>query len=72
MNPRDGGRNFEEELRALDLMEAGISEESALEMFEFARAQRASAHYHGQMRRKYERAARYPWLTVAPDPPVPE
>src|SRR5262245_38390663 len=25
--------------------------------------------YHAVMRRKYERAARYPWLSVAPDPP---
>jgi hypothetical protein len=25
-----------------------------------------------QLRRKYERAARYPWLPVAPDPPPPE
>ncbi len=25
-----------------------------------------------RMRRKYERAARYPWLTVAPDPPEPK
>jgi hypothetical protein len=26
----------------------------------------------GELRRKYERAARYPWLPVAPDPPEPE
>ncbi len=30
------------------------------------------AAYHAAMRRKYERAARYPWLPVAPDPPMPE
>jgi hypothetical protein len=28
--------------------------------------------YYDQMRKKYERAARYPWLPVAPDPPEPE
>jgi hypothetical protein len=28
--------------------------------------------YHAQMREKYEHAARYPWLPVAPDPPPPE
>jgi hypothetical protein len=28
--------------------------------------------YHANLRRKYERAARYPWLPVAPDPPEPE
>jgi hypothetical protein len=30
------------------------------------------ASFHGELRRKYERAARYPWLPVAPDPPEPE
>lgn len=30
------------------------------------------AAYHRGMRLKYERAARYPWLPVAPDPPMPE
>ena len=28
--------------------------------------------YHAAMARKYERAARYPWLPVEPDPPEPE
>jgi len=30
-----------------------------------------AAHY-AALNRKYERAARYPWLPVGPDPPVPE
>jgi hypothetical protein len=30
------------------------------------------AAYHRALRLKYERAARYPWLPVGPDPPVPE
>src|SRR3954469_25325987 len=30
------------------------------------------ALYLGRLRRKYERAARYPWLPVPPDPPPPE
>ena len=29
-------------------------------------------HWHDAMSAKYERAARYPWLTVAPDPPEPK
>ena len=29
-------------------------------------------NYHAEMARKYEHAARYPWLPVAPDPPEPE
>jgi hypothetical protein len=28
--------------------------------------------YHEAMARKYDRAARYPWLPVEPDPPEPE
>lgn len=28
--------------------------------------------YHELMTQKYERAARYPWLPVEPDPPMPE
>jgi hypothetical protein len=30
------------------------------------------AGYCGSLSRKYERAARYPWLPVEPDPPEPE
>ena len=33
---------------------------------------RPRVDYHGTVRRKYERAARYPWLAVAPDPPEPQ
>ena len=33
---------------------------------------RALVHYHSALTQKYERAARYPWLPVAPDPPEPE
>ena len=30
------------------------------------------SEHHWAMREKYLRAARYPWLPVAPDPPEPE
>jgi hypothetical protein len=30
------------------------------------------AAYHRALKAKYERAARYPWLPVEPDPPEPE
>jgi hypothetical protein len=30
------------------------------------------AAYHRGLRIKYERATRYPWLPVDPDPPIPE
>ena len=36
----------------------------------FGRIQAYRAHFR-LMREKYERAARYPWLPVEPDPPVP-
>ena len=36
-----------------------------------ARMERQTAYYES-MARKYERAARYPWLPVEPDPPMPE
>src|SRR5262245_48388973 len=32
---------------------------------------RRRQEYHAQLRRKYERAARHPWLPVPPDPPAP-
>jgi hypothetical protein len=31
-----------------------------------------NAAYYTQMRMKYERYSRYPWLLVTPDPPEPE
>ena len=34
-------------------------------------ATRRAAEYHEAMALKYERAARYPWLPVEPDPPEP-
>ncbi|AGA28711.1 hypothetical protein [Singulisphaera acidiphila] len=33
---------------------------------------RKRAKYFAAMRAKYERASHYPWLPIAPDPPVPE
>ena len=33
---------------------------------------RNRADHHAALRRKYERAARYPWMSVEPDPPEPE
>jgi hypothetical protein len=32
---------------------------------------KAEAAYFGRLRAKYEHAARFPWLPVAPDPPRP-
>jgi hypothetical protein len=38
---------------------------------EWSAGHRARASYHARLRRKYERAARYPWLPVPADPPEP-
>src|SRR5579871_4762470 len=32
----------------------------------------ARRDYYAEMARKYDRATRYPWLPIAPDPPEPE
>lgn len=32
----------------------------------------ARANYNAELKRKYDRAAHYPWLPVEPDPPEPE
>jgi hypothetical protein len=37
-----------------------------------ARHQEAMQRYHARMIETYDRAARYPFLPVAPDPPEPE
>jgi hypothetical protein len=37
----------------------------------FAELSAARAAYHTALVQKYERAARYPWLPVEPDPPEP-
>ena len=36
------------------------------------RKSRARARFHDALRLKYERASRYPWISVGPDPPEPE
>jgi hypothetical protein len=38
----------------------------------YLRRLKASIGHHHAMALKYESAARYPWLPVAPDPPEPE
>ena len=51
-----------------------------LRLFRDSKAKNASSairyrmkrDYYAATRAKYERAARYPWLPVAPDPPEPE
>jgi hypothetical protein len=39
---------------------------------DFSEAIRARVDYHEYLVRKYEFAARTPWISVAPDPPEPE
>jgi hypothetical protein len=39
---------------------------------DYLEVRRRLAKYHAQMKTKYVQAARYPWLSVPPDPPPPE
>jgi hypothetical protein len=34
--------------------------------------EKALVRYHSELTEKYQRAARYPWLPVEPDPPEPQ
>jgi hypothetical protein len=65
----------ERETLSLDLMAAFARpdrpELSEVCSVEYAR-NRAFAEHEERLKRKYRRAARYPWLPVAPDPPEPE
>jgi hypothetical protein len=47
----------------------GAVMERLLKAYEVRRA--AASAYYTELIQKYERAARYPWLPVAPDPPKP-
>jgi hypothetical protein len=50
-----------------DLIAANEPERQRLSLW----SQRVAA-WHGEMARKYQYAARHPWLPVGPDPPEPE
>jgi hypothetical protein len=56
------------ESRAMELMDNAPSVTDA----EARRRFHARITWHEVMNAKYERAARYPWLPVEPDPPEPE
>lgn len=49
--------------RELEAVHARVSADAA------SRSDRKLAAHHDWLRRKYARAARYPWLPLAPDPP---
>ena len=66
------------ELRSRDLVkvyESAITTSAAPSVAEgyrhWVEMFREEADYHGRLRRKYEHAARNPWLSVAPDQPEP-
>jgi hypothetical protein len=59
--------------------EAELIRERVASQAKFVDALRTRVHeltelsnYHAKMHDRYERAAAYPWLSVAPDPPKPE
>jgi len=51
---------------------AGLSDYELKGLDYQRRSTRAAMSYHEALKAKYERAARYPWLSVAPDPPAPK
>ena len=51
---------------------AGIAERTAITLAQMFEQNRPVVDHYKRLRLKYERAARYPWLTVAPDPPRPK
>jgi hypothetical protein len=55
-------RRIERHLSAAEIAEAKCARERASYV----------ATYHDDLRRKYSRAAWFPWLPVEPDPPPPE
>lgn len=50
---------------------SGMSDEEIMHLYRTYERMMDRADHHAAMARKYERAARYPWLPVAPDPPEP-
>jgi hypothetical protein len=50
---------------------SGMSNEEIMHLYRADDLMMDRADHHAAMARKYERAARYPWLPVAPDPPEP-
>jgi hypothetical protein len=51
---------------------ADVEEQAARREGEAEANHTRRADYYARSARKYERAARYPWLPVPPDPPAPE
>jgi hypothetical protein len=51
---------------------ASISAKQMRRVLEAVAHTKKLADHHATLRRKYERAARYPWLNIEPDPPEPE
>jgi hypothetical protein len=51
---------------------SGMSNEEIMHLYLDSDRMIDRADHHAAMVRKYERAARYPWLPVEPDPPPPE
>jgi hypothetical protein len=66
-------RALAEEQAEAELTSVGYADDARGEGRDPQRVARGEemATYHRALRIKYERAARYPWLSVKPDPPIP-
>jgi hypothetical protein len=60
-------RHFAARNRATQAMPVGVNPDR-----EQARRERALMDHYNELGNKYDRAARSPWLSIAPDPPEPE
>ena len=56
---------------AAPLEKAGMSPAAAEKFLGGIGWRRLRCDYHRALKAKYERLARYPWLSVTPDPPEP-
>jgi hypothetical protein len=71
---RRDGESSDEYRKLKEIIEQDLNELRAQEaaQMEDLRSYAASRRYYAEMHNKYRRAARYPWLPVAPDPPDPQ
>jgi hypothetical protein len=51
---------------------SGMTDKEIMHLYRVYDRMMDRADHHESLARKYERAARYPWLPAVPDPPEPE
>jgi len=64
-------KHYDQGMRWFVLFPGGDSEDQRRMMRLYEERVGPSVEHHASLRDKYERATRYPWLPVGPDPPAP-